>query len=77
MSLKIDFVERAQKGEKISPLCEEFGISRTTGHKWIKRFEALGYAGLDEESRRPKTAPFAVPKWFTCRARRSRKSLVS
>jgi len=60
MSLKIDFVERFQKGEKIAPLCVEFGISRTTGHKWVKRFEELGYAGLDEKSRRPKTAPFAT-----------------
>lgn len=60
MSLKIDFVERAKKGEKIAPLCKEFGVSRTTGHKWIKRFEELGYAGLEEESRRPKTAPLAT-----------------
>lgn len=60
MSLKIDFVERAKKGEKIAPLCKEFGVSRTTGHKWIKRFEEFGYAGLEEESRRPKTAPLAT-----------------
>src|SRR5687767_13860705 len=60
MSLKIEFVERAEKGEKISQLCREFGVSRTTGHKWIKRFRELGYSGLDEESRRPKTAPLAT-----------------
>ena len=60
MSLKIEFVERAQKGEKIAPLCKEFGVSRTTGHKWIKRFQELGYAGLEEESRRPKSAPLAT-----------------
>jgi putative transposase len=60
MSLKIEFVERAQKGEKIAPLCREFGVSRTTGHKWLKRFKELGYAGLEDESRRPKTAPLAA-----------------
>ena len=60
MSLKIEFVERAEKGEKISQLCREFGVSRTTGHKWIKRFRELGYGGLDEESRRPKTTPLAT-----------------
>jgi len=60
MSLKIEFVERAEKGEKVSQLCREFGVSRTTGHKWIKRFRELGYAGLDEESRRPKTTPLAT-----------------
>jgi len=60
MSLKMEFVERAQKGEKIAPLCKEFGVSRTTGHKWVKRFQELGYAGLEEESRRPKSAPLAT-----------------
>lgn len=60
MSLKIDFVERAQRGEKIAVLCREFGISRTTGHKWVKRFEELGYEGLEEQSRRPKTTPLCT-----------------
>jgi len=60
MSLKIEFVERAEKGEKVSQLCKEFGVSRTTGHKWLKRFKELGYAGLEEESRRPKSAPLAT-----------------
>jgi len=60
MSLKIEFVERAGKGEKVAPLCREFGISRQAGHKWIKRFKELGYAGLEERSRRPKTAPLAT-----------------
>ena len=60
MSLKIDFVERARKGEKLSKLCREFGVSRTTGHKWVRRFREQGYAGLEEESRRPKSAPLAT-----------------
>lgn len=60
MSLKIEFVERATKGEKIATLCRAYGISRTTGHKWIKRFRERGYDGLEEESRRPKSAPLAT-----------------
>src|SRR5262245_62043495 len=60
MSLKMEFVERAEKGEKVARLCREFGVSRTTGHKWITRFKEQGYAGLDEESRRPKSAPLAT-----------------
>jgi len=60
MSLKIQFVERAANGEEISALCREFGISRTSGHKWINRFKARGYEGLEEESRRPKSAPLAT-----------------
>src|SRR5437764_155829 len=36
MSLKLQFVERAaQKGSNLSALCEEFGVSRQTGHKWL------------------------------------------
>jgi putative transposase len=60
MSLRIEFVERAKAGESIAALCREFKISRTTGHKWQKRFEAQGYEGLEEQSRRPKTAPLAT-----------------
>lgn len=60
MSLKIEFVERAAKGENISALCREFGVSRQAGHKWIKRFKETGYDGLEEQSRRPKTTPLAT-----------------
>ncbi|MBL9024376.1 MAG: IS481 family transposase [Myxococcales bacterium] len=60
MSLKLEFVERAEKGETMSTLCREFGISRTTGHKWVKRFRERGFEGLDEESRRPKGSPLAA-----------------
>jgi putative transposase len=60
MSLKMDFVERAAAGETVAALCREFGISRTAGHKWIKRFKERGHAGLEEESRRPRSAPLAT-----------------
>jgi transposase InsO family protein len=60
MSLRIEFVERAKAGESIAALCREFKISRTTGHKWQKRFKAQGFEGLEEQSRRPKTAPLAT-----------------
>ena len=60
MSLKMEFVERTAAGEKIAPLCREFGISRTAGHKWLKRYKEQGYAGLEEQSRRPKSSPLAT-----------------
>lgn len=56
MSLKIEFVERAAKGETVTALCREFAVSRQTGHEWIKRFTELGHAGLEGESRRPKAS---------------------
>jgi putative transposase len=60
MSQKMEFVERAGKGEAIASLCREYGVSRQTGHKWVKRFRERGYEGLEEESRRPKSAPLAT-----------------
>jgi putative transposase len=60
MSLKMQFVERVTAGEKVAPLCREFGISRTAGHKWIQRFKEQGYAGLEEQSRRPRSTPLAT-----------------
>src|SRR5579859_5186249 len=60
MSEKVQFVERAEKGERVAALCREFGVSRETGHKWIKRFKEGGYEALQEQSRRPKTTPLAT-----------------
>ncbi len=60
MSLKMQFVERHAAGEKMAPLCREFGISRTAGHKWFKRYKEQGFAGLEDESRRPRTTPLAT-----------------
>ncbi len=36
-------------------LCEIFGISRKTGHKWKARYETHGMVGLEDRSRAPKT----------------------
>ena len=60
MDLKKEFVDRATRGEAVTSLCREFGISRTTGHKWLKRFSAQGDEGLEERSRRPKATPLAT-----------------
>jgi transposase InsO family protein len=58
MSLKSEFVSRAQAEDaNISALCREYGISRKTGYKWLKRYEEAGMAGLEEQSRRPKQSP--------------------
>jgi transposase InsO family protein len=54
MSLKLQFVERAVlKGTNLTELCREFGISRQTGHKWLRRYRELGPLGLVEQSRPP------------------------
>jgi len=53
MDEKLKFVARYRSGEKIAVLCREFGISRVTGHKIIKRYKDHGLEGLNELSRRP------------------------
>jgi transposase InsO family protein len=61
MSQKLEFVEKATKpGANVSALCSEYGISRQTGHKWLRRYRAQGYAGLVEHSRRPASSPLAT-----------------
>ena len=41
----------------MTELCEVFGISRKTGHKWADRYVKEGMKGLDDRSRAPKSCP--------------------
>jgi transposase InsO family protein len=43
-------------GANVSALCERFGISRQTGHLWLRRF-AGGERAFDDYSRRPLHSP--------------------
>jgi transposase InsO family protein len=74
MSLKMEFVERVAAGEKIAPLCREYGISRTAGHKWWKRYKERGHAGLEEESRRPRSTPLATAEEQVIETLRAREA---
>jgi putative transposase len=46
--------------DNMTALCEEYGVSRKTGYKWLARFRAQGPAGLAERSRAPHVVPWAV-----------------
>jgi len=51
-----EFVRLAKvEGAKVSRLCERFGISRKTGHKWLRRFDS--HEELADRSRRPQDSP--------------------
>ena len=55
-----EFVKRVQAGEASkSALCREYGISRPTGDKWIKRYEAG--ESLEDQSRAPRKRPRETP----------------
>lgn len=43
-----------------SELARRYGVSRKIVHKWIKRFEEHGEAGLQDLSRKPLTSPTAT-----------------
>ena len=61
MSERVKFIGLLQSGQRtFSGLCREFGISRPTGYKWARRFEAEGLDGLKERSRAPEHRPQAT-----------------
>lgn len=58
MSRRREFVRLAQGEEpNLRGLCRRFGISPTTGYKWLERFHAGGEAALADLPRRPHSSP--------------------
>jgi putative transposase len=53
MDERLRFVARLLEGEKMAPLCAEFGISRKTGYKIFDRYKDCGVQALTDRSRRP------------------------
>jgi putative transposase len=53
MDERIRFVARRLEGEKMAPLCAEFGISRKTGYKIFGEYKDHGLGALTDRSRRP------------------------
>ena len=56
---RVAFVAQVKAGgSTMSELCRQFQISRPTGYKWLRRYEAVGsFSALKEESRRPHCSP--------------------
>lgn len=56
MSLRAEFLALARRPDQpVAPLCRRFGISRTTGYKWLRREAAA--EPLADRSRRPHRSP--------------------
>jgi len=53
MDERLRFIARLLEGEKMAPLCREFGISRVTGYKIFDRYKECGLSALQNRSRRP------------------------
>ena len=61
MEQRACFMLAAEMGDaSFAALCREFGISRDTGYRWLRRWRAEGSAGLFERSRAPRGNPRAV-----------------
>lgn len=44
----------------MTDLCHEYGISRPTAYKWIKRYYEVGPEGLLDLTRTPHSSPYAT-----------------
>jgi transposase InsO family protein len=66
MEERIEFAIRAMRTLNFRALCQEYGISAKTGYKWRERFWRKGLAGMEEESRRPKSHSEQLPEEEVC-----------
>lgn len=57
VDLRVEFVGRLQRGERMTDLCREYGVSRKTGHKIWSRYQVLGAVGLEDQRRAPRSIP--------------------
>lgn len=58
----------------MTELCERYGISRTTGYKWVNRHLEVGIDCLGDRSRAPHSCPHKTPQEvmdLICEARRA------
>jgi transposase len=59
---RLQFLSSYQKEEmSLTDLCHEYGISRPTAYKWIKRYKEVGPEGLLDQSRRPHSCSHSTP----------------
>jgi transposase len=54
-------VQRVMAGRPIAHVAKEMGVSRTCAHRWISRYRAQGWDGLQDRSSRPRSCPHATP----------------
>jgi len=59
---RLEAVIRWKEGERVSALSHEYGVSRQTIYKWLRRHESEGACGLFDRSRRPRRSPKQISK---------------
>jgi putative transposase len=66
MEQRTEFALRAMQTLNFRALCQQYGITPKTGYKWRERFWRKGLAGMEEESRRPKSHSKQLPEEEVC-----------
>jgi transposase-like protein len=49
-----------EREDSMTELCEQYGVSRRIGYKWLARYCQEGVAGLAERPRGPRRVPWAI-----------------
>jgi transposase InsO family protein len=74
MTERLRFVRDARdRVASFTALCRHYGISRTTGYKWLERANQSGLDYLQELSRRPQRCPHATPPALVARLIEARR----
>lgn len=74
MTERLRFIRDArQRVASFTELCHHYGISRTTGYKWLDRANQSGLDYLQELSRRPHQGPHATPPELVARLIEARR----
>lgn len=75
--------ERVLAGQRAADVAAQLGCSRTTVHKWVRRFRTEGLAGLADRSSRPRRCPGATPGpvrervlWLRAQRRMNREAIA-
>lgn len=63
MDERLKFITRLLEGEKMAPVCREFGISRVTGYKIFEHYKECGLDALNGRSRRPYRHARSLVNW--------------
>ena len=72
---RMKFVAAAQSGRaSMTELCKQFGVSRKTGYKILRRYETEGIDGLRSRSRAPATHPNQLSPALEAAILRARKA---
>lgn len=69
-------VERVRwEGMPVAHVAKAMGVSRQCAHRWVRRFDEEGVAGLEDRSSRPRTSPRQTSPRRVQRVLRAREQL--